>query len=478
MNLIKSIKKIYFSKERSIGLWEEGNRSLLLLLERSRDSDRVIQIEEVKRLDKGPSFKRNGEEIWVGGLSAVAVLIRPISIPLKRWADCERALPFQAESRLPFPIEEAVVAPLFIKSDKSSTDLLFYATRKRDVEELLNRWSELKIEPDRIAPMGLALAAIVARLVDPEGRRALFYCSNEGVVVALVESGRLLGARHVAWGGSIVHALLSLPSFREGVVGELLLCGPKIKKVDQAQLKQEVGMELRDLDLSHFIGVKGEEWLIPLGLALVGLEKEKRSVNFRRGEFALPHPLRRFRRKLTTFASLSLALALSLALLGRTFLIREEAELKSRYLKLAALSKAEALTPLPKGVDPLIQAARKLERESERGVDLFPLEPILPRVSEVANWLSSHSQLIQLDSLRYLLVQYPHVKRSDARYQLRLELEFRAESSTAAREFHAALIEPNPWVDPSGEVQWGTTPQGYRTSFLLRDRTYYPQARR
>jgi len=415
-----------------------------------------LSVVDVQQVDIGGS----GEETRVVSLPTHLSLVRSIQIPLRKRADCERALPFQVESRLPFPIEEAQLDSLALAEEGGSTDLLYYAAKRGDVEEVVAQQSG---EIHKVTPVGSALAQVVSHLVGGE-RRALLFAEERAITCAVVEEGRLLAAREIGWESSIEHALLSLPKAE----GDLLLCGPRL------HLLEVEGVEI---EITSLIPDGGQQWLLPLGLALVGLQSDAASVNFLGGALAAQSPWRRYRRRLTVALGLFAISILSLFLTGAALRERADQEMGDHYRQIALLAGEE---PKQLAGRTALEQARIVEQRA-RPSDLFPLEPDLPSVSAVLNWLSHHPQLgsaITLTSLRYMLVQYPHVKRTDRCYQLRLDLDFETDHSAAARAFHAALIEPNDWVDPSSEVQWSVTKEGYRTSFVLRDRTFYPRKER
>ncbi len=82
--------------------------------------------------------------------------------------------------------------------------------------------------------------------------------------------------------------------------------------------------------------------------------------------------------------------------------------------------------------------------------------------------------LIQIESFNYSVTKRPDITKKLEKYQVKVEVEFNAMNATAAREFHDALLAPNPFIDPKGDVKWTSNKNLYKATFFLKDRTAYP----
>ena len=131
-----------------------------------------------------------------------------------------------------------------------------------------------------------------------------------------------------------------------------------------------------------------------------------------------------------------------------------------------------------------------LEKEIKEAPDFIALNPNVPRVSDVLAWLTTHPNVgfemvpeknedasILIENFNYALVKRPEEKKRDLKYQVKIDLEFTSPSPKSAREFHDALIAPNEMVDLKGEIKWSSTRGKYKTSFYLKDKTFYPSQR-
>lgn len=267
---------------------------------------------------------------------------------------------------------------------------------------------------------------------------------------------------------------------------------------------------IKEGELSDFSGSCPLEILyrfaIPIGLALT-VQPEGLAINFRRQEYAYATPWRRFKKPFFTFFLLSLALTASLYFFSSSYLKSKEDALKNQFLNLLSLTqkpytefetlyeqkfsykgKEEGITPI-KDLNAEAISARVdfLENGIKSMPDTFPLLPNTPLVSDVLVWISTHPKLVckedfgagecphfTIDTFNYSLVKRPEITKKSEKYQVKIDLEFGTSSPRLAREFHDALITPNDFVDPKGEIKWTATKGKYRTSFYLKDKTVYP----
>jgi type IV pilus assembly protein PilM len=248
-----------------------------------------------------------------------------------------------------------------------------------------------------------------------------------------------------------------------------------------------------------------QRYAVSIGSALSALPKTGHLLNFRQEEFSYANPWKRYKKPLAMYMALCLAFAGALFLFGNAYIKYREDELKQSYSDLLVTmhkpynafeeefeKKFPPSTPREEGQtlalidmtrDDLTERLRFLEKELQSTPDSFPLLPNTPRVSDVLAWLSKHPSLvnkdkeaapIQIENLNYSMVKRPEQTKKQEKYQVKVELEFSSPTPKQAREFHDALIAPNDFVDPKGEVKWSSNRGKYRTSFYLKDRTVYP----
>lgn len=257
---------------------------------------------------------------------------------------------------------------------------------------------------------------------------------------------------------------------------------------------------------SHYSTAVQRRYAIPIGLSILALKKPEQ--NFRQQEFSYSDPWHRLKQPLAVYFILSLLLTAAVYFFGLSYLQDQENQLKQDYVDLltsinkpyeqfetAFLTKnpiarektqGEILNAIAFDRQDLQERLEFLQRDLQATPETFPLFANIPLVSDVLAWLSQHPNVIhkkedgsteprlQLENFSYLMLKRPVQGKKQEKYQVRVEIEFTSPNPTWAREFHDALIAPNDFVDPKGEVKWSSNRGKYRTSFFLKDKTNYP----
>lgn len=248
-------------------------------------------------------------------------------------------------------------------------------------------------------------------------------------------------------------------------------------------------------------------YAVPIGLALNGFPNEKEKINFRVGEFAYANPWKRVIKPLGMFFASLLLLAGVIYLFGDYKLQLKQNEIKQNYIDLlASMGKtheefeAQYWVKMPGekersagkvfsiqelSTDDLQSRLSYIQKDIHSIPDTFPLFANIPTVSDVLAWLSTHSAVLStdekgektgrllLESFNYTLLKRPDQLKKQEKYQVKVDLEFSTAVPMWAREFHDALIAPNDFVDPKGEIKWNSNRGKYKTSFFLKDKTSY-----
>ena len=245
-------------------------------------------------------------------------------------------------------------------------------------------------------------------------------------------------------------------------------------------------------------------YAIPIGAALMGLPQCTNPINFRQNEYAFPYPWKRVQKPLIIYFALCIGLAFAFYLFGNAYINYKQDEIKQEYVDLLAsmkkpysLFEAEfnnavsrgkpneepPLTVMELTQQDIIQRLDFLNKELTAAPDIFPLLPNVPKVSDVLAWMTrlinvsgptNTDDSVQLTSFSYKMMKRPEFNKKKEVYQVKVELEFTTNTPKNAREFHDALVAPNDFVDPAGEIKWSSERGKYRISFFLKDRTYYP----
>jgi type IV pilus assembly protein PilM len=251
-------------------------------------------------------------------------------------------------------------------------------------------------------------------------------------------------------------------------------------------------------------------YAVPIGLAIGSLPDRTHCIDFRQQEWIYPHPWHRLRAPVVTYFVAILLLSCTFYFFGQQYLYNRENQLKQNYIDLlSGMNKSHegfelafaAKNPgahepfngeIPKveqiHQEDLMMRLAFLQKELQATPDSFPLFANIPRVSDILAWLSQHPAVIftdeegkrqaklQIENFSYTMMKRPQQGKKQEKYQVKVELEFSSPTPKWAREFHDALIAPNDWVDPKGEVKWNTNRGKYKTSFFLKDKTAYPSA--
>lgn len=249
-------------------------------------------------------------------------------------------------------------------------------------------------------------------------------------------------------------------------------------------------------------------YAVPLGLAIGALPGSNLTINFRQHELSYPHPWRRLQLPLALLLTSIFLLTLAFYFFSQQYIDYQEGKVKQEYIDLlGSLNKTHenfekaflAKNPYAEAPDndeiPKVEQldrediARRLtflQKEFLSTPDSFPLFANTPRVSDVFAWLTQHPAVLlideegnkqsklQIENFSYSMVKRPQQGKKQEKYQVKIEIEFTSPTPKLAREFHDALITPNEWIDPKGEVKWNSSRGKYKTSFFLKDKTAYP----
>ena len=251
-------------------------------------------------------------------------------------------------------------------------------------------------------------------------------------------------------------------------------------------------------------------YAVPIGLALSSLPGSLEKIDFRQQDLAYPHPWKRLTIPIATYFLAIILLACSFSFLSHEILKHQENQIKQTYLDLLknmnrsyqdfeaafhaknphAYDSFDGKTPKIEQLEQedFAQRLAFLQKELQATPDSFPLFANVPRVSDVLAWLSQHPTVVsidehgnkqtklQIDNFDYTMLKRPQSGKKQEKYQVKVELEFTSPTPKWAREFHDALIAPNDWIDPKGEIKWNSNRGKYKTSFFLKDKTAYPSS--
>lgn len=473
----------------------------------------------------------------IAAVPAAECLIRRLKLKLSKQKDIDEAFPFQAEPLLPYPIESAALGKWTVEKRDEETNLAFVSVKGQEVANVVEEYEKLGIEPETISAEPIALAALAHFFSTPSPLKLLIDIEKSTILCVLLKEGKPIASHSIAYGWEDLYGPFSQkisiqdffakePEENEKLTAILqliewnciaLLKETKLKENpdlyvlgEGANLKgfsEKISRAL-NLPLIQFTPSCPVESLnsfsLPLGLALSGLPGFKEKINLRQGEYAFKTPWKRYKQPLFLSFLFSLLLAVSLYFFTSSYTHYREDLLRERFLELLSLTqktyaefeknyeeknKIETEEGILRigalNTQEIEMRIDALEKQIRSTPDTFPLFPNTPRVSDLIAWLSRHPAFacekeggeclqVNIESLSYTMVKRPEMNKKNEKYQVKVDLEFSTSSPRMAREFHDALISPNDFVDPKGEIKWNATKGKYRTSFFLKDRTFYP----
>lgn len=506
----------------------------------------VDSLEEVP-LSQGMTYENSLQKelknsIIISHLEAKDLLIRTIEVPLTKKEDIAAALPFQAEALLPYPLENAVLSSQFIHCEGDKTSLVLYAVKKDHLRSHLENFNNLGVDPEAVITTPVALASLFKVIQPSEEIQAVLYFGDFQSYLVLIKKGCVLACRSFDFG---IHTFAAAFAFKDSLQNglekfktinhqrllELLpetyslmdaiykelyravfSLNQKIpfetlymmgKSLENESWREKLSMRLEKKIIiptaNAILPVSQENlhrYAIPLGLAIAS--EFAAETNLRIAEFSYPKPLKRYKKPFFAYFSLIIILACSLTFFNQIYQSYRLGYLKQDYLQLlAALGKnydeaeiefkKENIASYPLSMltkSGLEERIQKIQNQTLKSPDLFPLYAETPRVSDLLAWLSNHPQAVsegelgretslRFDEIHYSMVKKPELLKKKERYLVKVDLEFTATNPSRARAFHDALLAPNPFVDNKHEVEWSCYKNKYRTSFYLKDLTRY-----
>jgi type IV pilus assembly protein PilM len=422
--------------------------------------------------------KTNNQTLTVSIAPASRVLTRPMTLPVQTVSEADSVLKFQAEPLLPYPINEGILCRQILSSE-DTTSLTLFAMRSEHLREHLEN---LPIDPEAVTALPCALAHFGHQYHPRPEPQAILHLSAEETCCLLADGPKVLASRALPGSATIqanlvVQALLSLyKQAKCSPVSELLVCGPAVTTDQIESLKRQLTQKVLTVPAQPKYSCEElSRFSAPIGAALSHLEPAKYSVNFRQGQLAYSHPWKRHIKPISRYVTLCCLLALTLYLVGQGMLFREQRALQQEYLDLlSALNLQSEDTQL--SPHEIMERVIDIEAALEKTANTFPLLPNVPLVSDLLAWLSTHPDVkdqLEIDSLSYSMVRRPDAKNKREKYQVKVDMEFKAETPRQARQFHDSLLSENILIDSRQEVKWSSSRGKYKASFFLKDKTQY-----
>lgn len=383
-------------------------------------------------------------------LPASEILLRELLLSLPNQRAIDKALPFQIESLLPYPPEEALICPHFYKTPEKTTAITLYALKKEYLTTHLAEMAEKEIFPDQVSCVPSALFHYAQWACPQYAALILFHIGEEKSTYIALHSERLILSQTFPFGTT--H---SLPAFQNELQRIAAYLSQKIRDVPLL-ITGEYTPSLHKLiqetlsPFSTFQESAHPEYAIPLGLAW-----EQEGTQFLQGPFQSEKQRKKIQKttRFCLFASLILSLIVGLG--GHLVLQKRKASLVALI--------PEATT------DNLEEAVYHWEKTLTKKKKPSPFSLTVPLVSDLLSWLSVHPSLegIDIENIHYSLSQFPGLGKENEPYEAKVSLKFKATTPRHARIFHDLLLSENSPVNSKLPISWITHDEHYITEFVL-----------
>lgn len=455
-------------------LWNEN----LLFVGQEKEVVAVLSGSSLTLLPKYESLP--DQAIVAASPPADQIHVRFLTLPVSRKKELEALLPFQADPLFPYSQEQGILAYQILEKREQETDLILFGMHIDDQNAFLQNHPSL----DHLFAPQMALAAFGKKFIAIEQPYLLFHLKEKILTALFLHKERVQGA--------FAQRMNELtPDALQATIHKMGLALAKI-----TSLKDPLGAvltgELTDLSFSlpfQELFLENPSWrkaAVAIGLAELAACAQP-SWDFLQKRFP---PWKRLWKPLVAYGTGIFSFSLALYLFTMSLSVVQTETLRKEYAQLLSdlgrspdqIEKAmhgQDVSPIPWQVLSQEEIEARLfflANELEKAPHSFSLFPNIPRVSDFLGWLSTHPAIVsqenggklQIEHLSYLLVKRPTDAKKLDPYQIKVEIDFTAPQPKWAREFHDALITPNPWVDQRAEIKWNASHGRYQTSFFLK----------
>ena len=422
-------------------------------------------------LSRKPSFWGHVKQLymayapWVSqtpilatSLSPHETLFRTLALPMTQPRKALAALPFQLETLLPFPFEEALIAASMEKQPKGSPiSISLFATKKETLTTHLEPYQSLSIDPDYVTTTQQALYRF-ARWLFPESKslQILYIGESKSCFVATSENQITL-TQSLSFGEGIQELERLLYYLKSKNIplenASWILLGEHSSAPAYASWLKTQGISSLSLEHSSLSEESLRAYALPIGNALEALSGDAHAVQLRQGDRISKKFKEARKKQLHCFLACCGIATLLFGVFSQLLLHKKQHLLQAQLAEhLPAL-----LQPASSSVEEIEDSLYRWEQSLGSKKLGFPFLPTTPLVSDLLAWLSTHPALvtaegqkkegIEIKNIRYQLYKYPKLGDATGTYAARVDLELTADTPRLAREFHDALLKGDLIVD-------------------------------
>ena len=433
----------------------------------------------------------------ISGLDTSEILLREIQLKIQDKRKILKSLPFQLETQLPCPPEEAVVSIQISPGDvPKSSKISFYAAKSSVLTNHIERLVKKGAEPDQTSCTPAALWRFAKYFfpdisdtlllhIGPKTSTAIGILHQKPIASysfslgsesfsATAENRPLLEQLSLQTKKELDRLLAFFQKKNKDACHSIILTGnfasfPPLKDLIKDYLSPSMGVhECESID--SYDATTLECYAIPIGLAFDGLSSDGLSTEFRQKMFVSPSTQKKSIKAFLTFALACFVLTCTSSLLSNMYLKQKKRNLIETAQNFFPLQNKAIHT-----LEDLDQGLSSIELSLKKDKVPYSLSLPLPNVSEVLAWLSTHPLLsssesseIDIKAVKYNLLKYPKLTAISTPYLAKVDLEIEIPSHQMAKEFREALQKEGSIADSRKEISWQVKGSTYFVSFFLK----------
>lgn len=504
---------------QKIGVYQDGTKLKVASL-----SEQQL----IERLDTPSHFlKEEWPGLVVSGVGGDKILVRHIQSPLKNRRSLEKTLPFQLEELIPFSLEEVIVRPIY-QVGKEQSQATFFVVSEDSLKAHIE--AEQGMDPSWVSCIPMALYRFAAFTGQDKEGYLVFHVGHKSTEIVSIyrdmvqhnislntgidhfesayerdrpeeedsqriHSMRRLDLRNLK-NEEYPHLFAAFQDFQREVDRAFCFLSHKLEDEEinfllfagETETTFQLEAWLKSSDTFNFsiLPIEGHRgydakrvktYAIPIGLALDALKQDKKSIQFRQGNWVSNDVYKAIKKRVVTGVTLCLVSAATLFVTGHLIYAKKEKSFLSKIDHFAETYKGE----LPK-LDKIFLSKTQKEKIQflNRNIKILKNNygyfesPTL--VADVLAFLSEHPCLnrqegdkkIEMNHLHYEFLKHPSIKNPFHPYKVKVSVEFTSPESSWAREFHDAIVDDTKWVDVEEEITWAREQNAYTLSFILK----------
>lgn len=421
----------------------------------------------------------------ISGLDAIAVLFREVELPTHEKSKIFKLLPFQIESQLPYPLEEAVIGTQLFLNPKAKKGIVsLFSVRAPALIDHIEKHKKNHLEIGQVSCVPAALCRFSHFLFPDISQTILLHIGNQTTAVIYLNDNRIVFSHTFSIGTEKLSSSETLPqaqkeldrifAFLEKKIPES--CSSLILTGDFSNLPNFLDFLLPrippSLQIQPFPFYNSydtptlQSYAIAIGLALEGLLQDEKSFSFCQKSFSTPFMEKKKKKKFLSFASAALALTCTIFILGNIYLEQKKHQLLKGFSFISPKEKISIHT-----IDELEQELCFLEETEKANQKKYSIILSIANVSETLAFLSSHpafSKDIEVTKVNYQLIKYPKASAPKSPYVGKVEIELLAENPKKATLFYEKFCQNNDLVDGKKEISWKETGLTYSLTFFIK----------